>query len=197
MKEWLKRSFKGLGLVLPLALTLYLIFWLVTTIESFIGGILRYFLPDLLYFPGLGILASVGVLLFIGWTVNLYLFRIIIEYSESLLQRIPLVKTAITGLKDLMTFVSKANSKKEFGSVVTVDVQGMKLIGFITDQKGGQTIGSDNPDEVAVYIPLSYQIGGFTVYVDHSRLKNLDIGVEEAMRIVVTANMTKRSNKGV
>ncbi|ADU65951.1 DUF502 domain-containing protein [Desulfurispirillum indicum] len=195
MQDWLKKSLQGLGLVLPLALTLYILYWLISTVENLIGSGLRFFLPGSIYFPGLGILASIALLLLIGWMVNLYLFRQVIEIGERLLQRIPLVKTALTGLQDLMLFVTRSKEQKQFGSVVTIEYQGMKLIGFVTDHQGGQTIGSDNPDDVAVYIPLSYQIGGFTVYVDRARLTSLDLSVEDAMRIVLTANMTKRKER--
>lgn len=73
-------------------------------------------------------------------------------------------------------------------SVVSVDVNGMQLIGFITGEEAGKDLFKDE-GRVGVYLPMSYQIGGFTVYIEKERLTYLDISVEQAMRIAITGGV--------
>ncbi|MCK9564234.1 MAG: hypothetical protein M0R02_16090, partial [Bacteroidales bacterium] len=64
------------------------------------------------------------------------------------------------------------------------------LIGFLTgDSVGNRLFGGEGGERVGVYLPMSYQIGGFTLYVTPDRLTRLDIGFEEAMRIAITGGV--------
>jgi uncharacterized membrane protein len=76
--------------------------------------------------------------------------------------------------------------------VVTVDVGLGRLIGFIT-QEHANTLGIGGGDDlVAVYLPMSYQIGGYTVYLPRSKITETDLTVEQAMRIVLTGGVRGR-----
>ena len=66
------------------------------------------------------------------------------------------------------------------------------LIGFVTDESPSGLAEPGDEPRVAVYLPLSYQIGGFTMLLPRSRLTARDIGVEEAMRLVLTAGIQRR-----
>jgi len=111
------------------------------------------------------------------------------------MESIPLVKSVFGAIKDMMRVFSLAE-KKEMKTVVAVDMgNDMYLIGFMTGEQAGKRLfGESGPDDnsgdrVGVYLPMSYQIGGFTVYIPRSRLKILDIGIEEAMRIAITGGV--------
>ncbi|MGD9663251.1 MAG: DUF502 domain-containing protein [Porticoccaceae bacterium] len=187
MNKILKLVLQGLGTALPLGLTGYFLFWLFSNAENYSKSFLLWLIPQSLYFPGLGILTTLVILFLIGLLVNAYGIRYLLHLSDRLFARIPLVKSVYGAIQDVMRVFSLAE-KKEMKTVVSLDVgNGLHVIGFITGESSGKRLftGQDS-DKVGVYIPMSYQIGGFTLYVERDRLTLLDIGVEEAMRIAIT-----------
>ena len=123
--------------------------------------------PDSLYWPGMGVVAGLALVFVIGVLMNAWLFRAFLEWCERLLERIPLVKTLYGAVRDLMGFFS-GSDKKAMSKAVVVAVgnTSLRFIGFITREDFGDLptgIGGD--DAVAVYLPMSYQMGGFTTMV--------------------------------
>jgi uncharacterized membrane protein len=189
-KRLLLLSAQGILTLFPLVVTIYLVYWFTTLVESSVKSVLDIVLPDgsYLYFPGLGLIVGIAALLIVGWLVNAYFIRKLIQLGERILERIPLIKTVYIGLRDLTAFMSVAK-KQEHGSVVMVDIGDKKLIGFITDDHAGRTLGIDDPELVGIYLPLGYMIGGYTVYMDKNKLQYASIRAEEAMRLVLTGGM--------
>jgi uncharacterized membrane protein len=73
---------------------------------------------------------------------------------------------------------------------VTIGDTPLRLIGFITREDFGDLpVGIGGDDAVAVYLPMSYQIGGFTTMVPRSAVQPVDMSIEQAMRFAVTAGM--------
>ena len=194
-KVW-KTLLKGLSAVLPLGLTISLIYWLGRSTEMLIGGILERILPEGYYWPGLGLLAGLGILFAIGLFVNAWLIRKTLELTEHLLSRIPLVKSVYGSIRDFLNFFSRAQKQHDLENVVLVSVDGMELMGFTTQNPARiPAAEGDEEPRVAVYLPMSYQIGGYTVYVPRSRVRSLDISVEDAMRSILTAGLSTSRDK--
>ncbi|MGO2510677.1 DUF502 domain-containing protein [Marinomonas polaris] len=191
MNKLITLLLKGLVAVLPIGLTVYLIYWLLATGEAIAQPLLLLLIPDALYFPGLGLIASLAMLVLIGFLVNLYGFRYLVKLSHNIFERIPLVKSIYGAIKDMMMVFNLAE-KKEMKSVVAIEWNGAQVIGFITGEQTGQQLFGEQ-DLVGVYVPLSYQIGGMTLYISRDRLTELDIGVEEAMRLALTAGVQSRA----
>lgn len=198
MKKPLKLVLQGLAAVFPLGLTLYFLFWLLVKIEDLARPALLWLLPAHWYFPGLGIAFVIVVLFFAGLLVNAYVIRHLLAWGEQMMESIPLVKSVFGAIKDMMRVFSLAD-KKQMKTVVAVDVgNDMYLIGFLTGEHSGKRLFGEaatddiQSERVGVYMPMSYQIGGFTVYVPRDRLKILDIGIEEAMRIAITGGAKGR-----
>ena len=190
MNRILKLALQGLGALLPLGLTLYFIYWLFAAAESVSRSLLLWLLPPELYFTGLGVLATFGILILAGLLVNAYGIRYLVQWGDNLMARIPLVKSIYGAIQDIMRVFS-LNERKNLHTVVSLDMgNDMQLIGFVTGELSGQSLFGDG--KVGVYLPMSYQIGGFTLYVDRHRLKVLNIGVEEAMRIALTGGVQGR-----
>ncbi|ETX12343.1 hypothetical protein MUS1_01720 [Marinomonas ushuaiensis DSM 15871] len=187
MNKLVSLLLKGLVAVLPIGLTVYLIYWLLATGEKLAQPLLLWLIPDSIYFPGLGLIASLGILILIGFLVNLYGVRYLVKLSQNVFERIPLVKSIYGAFKDMM-MVFNLSEKKEMKSVVSIEWNGAQVIGFVTGEKTGQRLFGGQ-DLVGVYVPLSYQIGGMTFYISRDRLTELDIGVEEAMRLALTAGV--------
>lgn len=187
-----KTFFSGLVAILPIVITLAILYWLGTTAESALGGLIKFLIPNVLYIPGMGLLAGIALVFVMGLLLRAWMFRRLFEWGEQLLNHIPLVKTVYGAVRDLMSFVSESKNK-QFNRVVLVSLPGtdMKLVGFVTRedfhglpaQLGGNGV-------VAVYLPMSYMIGGYTVMLPQDRLEPLDMSLEDAMRYTVTAGMS-------
>jgi uncharacterized membrane protein len=185
----------GLVAIIPLAVTAYVVYWLFAAADSLFSGIWRALLPQGWYFPGLGLIAAVLAVLALGAVLNAWVFgRVMLRLGTRLLERIPLVKTVYSGVRDLMLFVSRAPDD-DSRHVVLVTLPGdIRLIGFITDTAPAQAIPEltrEGETVLAVYLPLSYQIGGYTLYFPERCLQRLEMSVEEGMRMVLTAGMNR------
>jgi len=194
MKRLGKIMFQGLVAMLPAVLTIYIVFWLVRSAETVVGAMLKVVLPDGWYIPGMGLLAGLALTFLFGLALNAFLVRRLLGLGEKLMNRIPLVKTLYGSLKDFIGFFT-AKRESQMNQVVTIELQfggtPLRLIGFVTRSDfSGLPAGIGNDGEIAVYIPMSYQIGGYTVIVPRSAVKQVDISINRAMGFVVTGGMT-------
>jgi uncharacterized membrane protein len=194
MKQIGSIMFKGLVTMLPALLTLYILFWLVSSAETVLGGMLKVLLPVGWYIPGMGLLAGLVATFLSGLPLNAFLVRWLLDLGEKLVDSIPLIKTLYGSLKDFIGFfASKRDS--QFNQVVTMDLEfggkSMRMIGFVTcSDFSSLPSGIGEEGEIAVYLPLSYQIGGYTIIVPRSSVKPVNISVHRAMGFVVTGGMT-------
>jgi uncharacterized membrane protein len=194
MKRLWNTFLKGLAAVLPVALTLYLVYWLGTTAETFLGDLLQLVLPDRWYRPGLGLVVGFVVVLIAGVLVNAYIVRAVIRYGEKLLARIPLVKTIFGALKDFTRFLPASGERRDLKRVVLYRLGEGRLIGFVTSETVHSKLCGDCAGElVAVYFPMSYTIGGYTMYLPRSTLQTSELSVEEAMRLVLIGGITSEA----
>jgi uncharacterized membrane protein len=193
MKRLGKIMLQGLVAMLPTILTLYILFWLVRSAETVLGALLKVLLPDGWYIPGMGLLTGWWSLLF-GLALNAFLVRRLLVLSEKLMNRIPLVKTLYGSLKDFIGFFT-AKRESQLNQVVTIELEfggtPMRMIGFVTRSDFSDLpAGIGDEQEIAVYIPMSYQIGGYTVIVPRNAVKPVDISTHRAMGFVVTGGMS-------
>ncbi|MDY0384029.1 DUF502 domain-containing protein [Trichlorobacter sp.] len=191
--------FQGLVALLPAILTLYILFWLVSSAETVLGGMLKLLLPSGWYIPGMGLLAGLVVTFLFGLALNAFLVRRLLDLGERLADHIPLVKTLYGSLKDFIGFFAKQRDS-QFNQVVTMDLEfggkPMRMIGFVTRSDfSSLPAGIGEEGEIAVYLPLSYQIGGYTVIVPRSSVKPVNMSTHRAMGFVVTGGMT--TDKGL
>lgn len=195
----------GLVAVLPLAITLYLIYWLGRLAESAFGGFARLLLPQGWYVPGFGVLLAAVAIFAIGVFVQQVVFSRLVEIAEDMLSRIPVIKTVYTAVRDILDFISRASQRRDLKRVVLVELQeNSHIIGFVTDDEAADVLPElvdDDEEEggaplVSVYMPMSYMVGGYTVYLPSDRLKPLDLSIEEAMRVALTAGVNRPRRAG-
>jgi uncharacterized membrane protein len=179
---------RGLGVVLPLGLTIWLVVWAAASAEALLHEVFVFVLPERYYVPGLGVALGILLIYATGVLVQAFLIGQLWGWIERLLERIPLVKTVYNALRDLLGFFS--NQATEGSSrVVAVQVgNGTSLIGFVTADPPRLGAGLDG-DLISVYLPMSYQVGGYTALVPRDRVTDLVIPAEEAMRLVLTAGI--------
>lgn len=189
---------KGVEAVLPVTLTLYLIYWLSDSMERILHPVITVVVPDRYYLPGMGLAAGLVLLYFVGLTVNAWIVQRLIQLGEHFLARIPLVKSVYVSLHDFMDYLSTAEKRKGMDQVVMVTINDVQLLGFLTRNQFQEmpAVSPEAEDLVAVYLPLSYQIGGYTIYLPRSRVTPVDMPMEDAMRIVLTAGLSKSKFNG-
>ena len=179
----------GFITLLPVVLTIYLLYWIAISSEQVMGNILRFVLPNTVYFPGLGMLAGLVVIFIVGLLMNAYVVRQLFALGEQLLYHLPLIKTVYRAFRDFFDFFTP--KKEGFGQVVAVSFNGMELVGFVTqDQPDRLPESFRDRDSVLVYLPMSYMVGGYTLLIPRSELRPLKMSMDEAMRFVLTAGIT-------
>ncbi len=185
---------RGLGVVAPVVFTIWLLYWLASGSEALLRGVLLYALPERLYVPGLGVVLGIVVVFAIGLLLQVFVIEQFWQWFERLLERIPIVKTVYNATRDFLGFFS-SNAAARGSTVVRVDIgPNTQLIGFITDDSSPPLVALGS-DLVAVYFPMSYQLGGYTVLISRDRLTTLDWTIEQAMRYVLTAGINRQADR--
>ncbi|NOQ87992.1 MAG: DUF502 domain-containing protein [Gammaproteobacteria bacterium] len=182
----------GFITLLPVILTIYLLYWLAVSSEDVMGSVLNWALPNATYFPGLGVIAGLVVVFIVGLLMKAILIRQLFSFGEQILYRLPLIKTVYRAMRDLFDFFSP--KEENLGQVVAVTYNGMEVIGFVT-QTNEQRLPESfrGQDKVLVYIPMSYMIGGYTVFIPSEHVRPLKMTMEEAMRFALTAGITGKN----
>lgn len=192
-----KLFLKGLAVVIPVTLTLAILWWVAAGAERLMGAILKFTLPDGWYVPGMGLVSGLVLIALIGLLSHVLIFQKLFNLGETIFRRLPLVKTIYIAIKDFISYLSPEKGS-EMGKVVLVQLQGQsfQLIGFVTrEQFTDLPFTPAAEDPVAVYMPMSYQIGGYTLFLPRECLTPLDIPFEQAMRLVLTGAVTKHADE--
>jgi uncharacterized membrane protein len=183
----------GLLTVLPIVVTIYFTVWLLTVMERFFGRQVLFLIPDQWYRTGMGLFVAVVVVFLVGLLMHAILFRRLFGWAERLLLEIPLVRSVYAALRDLLGLF--AQHKEPSLQVVSLDLPGnLRVLGFVTRADFSDApAGIARENEVAVYLPMSYQVGGYTVLVPRSACTPVDMSREEAMKFILTAGLKAAS----
>ncbi|KPL11734.1 hypothetical protein AMJ85_03175 [candidate division BRC1 bacterium SM23_51] len=198
MRNISKIFLAGLAAILPILVTLYILYWLGFSAEYALGGLIRKVLPEGFYRFGMGILAGVVVIFLTGLALRAWIVRKIFDLGSYLFERIPFVKTVYGAVQDLISFFSPSKDKA-LGQVVMVTLGDTKLrlMGFVTRQDfSAVPDGVGDQNTIAVYLPMSYQIGGFTAMLPRSAVERVDMTVQDAVRFAMTAGMSSPQVEG-
>jgi len=187
----LRTFFRGLAAILPLALTGSRITWAVVSGETLLRSVIVIWLPEDQYWPGMGFVLSIALVFLTGLLLYSFVARRLYRALTALLERIPVVKSIYGMFVDVARLVASGD-ERPFRRVVMVRMpEGMELIGFLT-REGFDDHPDIGTDKLAVYLPMSYQLGGFTVIVPAENVRELDMTVEEALRFCVTAGVSRQ-----
>lgn len=190
MKFLAKLFFRGLAAILPLALTGYFVWWLVSAGETLLHGLVVRFIPEERYWPGMGFALSIVLVMVIGLLMYSFLVRAVYSRLTALLERIPGVKSVYGMIADVVRLFGSPE-ERPFRKVVLVTLRdGIDQIGFLTREDFADLDGVPT-DRVAVYLPMSYQLGGFTIIVAREHVQEIAMSVEEALRFCVTAGVAR------
>ena len=188
--------FRGLITFLPVAITVYVLVLFVTWTERLAMSMIRPIVGDF-YLPGLGIAIGALLILALGALVSQRFTGRLLSWVELPFTNLPVVKSIYSSLKNFADYF--APHAKSAQQVVLLRMPGNELgiAGLVTRQSmAGLPAGlAELEDQVAVYLPMGYMIGGYTVFVPRAWVTQVDMSVEEAMRMALIAYMSSNRAK--
>lgn len=182
-----RRFINGLILLVPVAIT----FFVIEETLHFTEGVLGKHLP--FYFPGMGIITLLAFIYLTGWASSYWATRRLIHLGEKLLGKIPVVKFIYNSVKHLSTAVFESNNM--FDHVVLVPYHQSKALGFIMADVPPMLKEQLGDDYVCVFVPWSLNMtSGTNLFVLKKDVIYLDISSESALQYMLTAGavMPKR-----
>lgn len=195
MKSIIKNFVNGILTIVPIILVIYVIYKTFLFLDGLLGNTLRPYLRED-YIPGFGLLTTIILITVLGWLSTKYISGKIIRLIDRLLEKIPVVKTIYSVIKD--TVQSFLGDKKSFSKVALVIIPGteMRSIGFITSEQL-EDFYSPLKNHVAVYIPQTFQVAGFTFLLPKEQVEIIDVKPEDAMKFILSGGMTTSSKQKV
>jgi len=185
---------RGLVVVLPIGFTIWLLWWLSSSTEALLRRLILLVVPPEHYLPGMGIAAALVLLLAAGTLFNAMVVQGALAGWERFLDRIPVVKTIYGASRDFVKLLPTGGKRRDLRRVVLARFGEAQVIGFVTQDDASELgIVGAGDDLVAVYFPMSYQIGGYTLYLPVAELTETDLSVQEAMRMVLIGGVTSHS----
>lgn len=187
----------GLVIVAPAVLTIWLIVSVVEFIDSKVIPLIpRRLLPDVLLdisFPGLGVMVFFAFTLAVGWMAKGYIGRSLIEWSEVIVARMPVVRSIYNGLKQIAeTVLAQSSTSFNRACLVQYPRPGIWAIAFISTETGGEIATKIAPGNkhLSVFLPTTPNpTSGFLLFVPEADVIMLDMSVEEAAKLVISAGL--------
>ena len=202
----LRNSFlTGLVVIAPVALTI----WLIWSVIGWIDGFVLPFIPNL-YHPdnilntifgqdvainirGLGVVVFLLFTTFVGWIAKGFLGRSLIRFGENLVRRMPVVRSIYSGVKQIAeTVFAQSDRSFEKACLIEYPRKGIWAIGFIsTDAKGEVKYKvKAKSDLLSVFVPTTPNpTSGFMLFFPRSDVIELDMSIEDAAKLVISAGL--------
>jgi len=178
MKQLSKYFMQGLLFTVPVALTVYVVFFIFVKIDRLLG----------LSVPGLGLLVTVAAITFIGFVASNFLIGKLLRLIESAFVRLPLIRMIYTSIKDLIgAFVG---DKKNFDKPVIVTLcekDNIQALGFMTSENLDALSVSER---VAVYLPQSYNFAGNLIVVSPAQVTLIETDPGEVMKFIISGGVS-------
>ena len=191
IKNFVVNTFlSGLFVFAPIALSIYVLYSGILMVESILSSLLKNLLPEGSYIPGYGFATLIFIIFLTGFFVNNYFTAKFIKSLQKKLSEVPLIKTVYSPIRDLMNLFTQAKNNQSLQKVVLVHItESHSIIGLVTRESfiDLQIDSSLTNDKLSVFIPMSYGLGGYTLLVDKKNVMSLDMPIEKAMSLAVTA----------
>ena len=188
----------GFIICAPLAITAYLV-W---TFIGWVDGWVKPYIPQVynpdnylpFSIPGFGLIVAFFVITMVGFLTANFIGRSIVGYGEDLLSRMPFVRNLYSGLKQIFqTVFSEKESSFEQVALVEYPRKGLFALVFIaTDTRGevNAKLNDMGQETVSVFLPTTPNpTSGFLLFVPKKDITLLDMGVEQAAKLVISAGL--------
>ncbi|MBC6439906.1 MAG: DUF502 domain-containing protein [Rhodospirillales bacterium] len=185
----------GIIVVAPIALTIYLVTLVVGFIDESILPLLgeRYNPETYLPFavPGIGVLIFVIAITLIGWIATGLVGRTVVRVGENLLDRMPVIRSVYSALKQIFETVLAQNSRA-FRDVVLIPYprQGCWAIGFVTGTTRGEVKDTIQDEVVNVFLPTTPNpTSGYLLFLPKKDVIFLRMNVEQGIKLVISGGV--------
>lgn len=199
LRKWL---LSGLLVLVPLIITLWVLDWVVTTLDQTLGILPVSWHPDQvlgMHIPGLGVVFALAVVLSIGAMASNIIGNKLVHWWHALLHRIPVVRSIYSGVKQVSDtlFSEKGNAFRK-ALLVQWPHEGMWTVAFLTGSPTGDLLAqlrgrpgarlvNDTDDFCSVFVPTTPNpTGGYFVLVRKSDCVELQMTVDEALTYIVS-----------
>lgn len=161
---------------------------------TFFKDFLLMFIPFKYYITGMGFLFGLIAVYIIGVLLKFWIIQSIKAFFEKLIDKTPILSSIYGSIKDFFSFLYNMK-KNDNNSIVLVEFPSLeaKMIGFITADDLKNFHQLDMEDPVMVYLQMSYQVGGYALFIPRKNLTHLDMKVEDALRFVITAGISNEN----
>lgn len=169
---------RGLLILVPIAITVYIIVVTLAWIDSLVP----------VNFPGLGLIIVTSFIVFIGYLASTFMAKPVFELMEELIMEVPVISMIYSSIKDLLA--AFVGDKKKFNQPILVEMEpgsGLYKMGFLT-QEDMNIVGL--PDNVSVYLPHSYNFSGNFYIVPKERVTLLNLPSADVMKFVVSGGVS-------
>ncbi|MDQ3057901.1 MAG: DUF502 domain-containing protein [Pseudomonadota bacterium] len=188
IRRWL---LAGLLVLVPLAITLSVLNWIVGTLDQTLLILPQAWHPDRLlgfHIPGFGVLLTFGIVLTMGALASNLVGRKLLLMGNAVLRRIPIVRSIYSSVKQVSdTLFSENGNAFRQALLVQWPREGVWTIGFLTGLPGGDVANHLPGDYVSVYIPTTPNpTGGYFVMLKRSECVELKMSVDEALTYVIS-----------
>lgn len=185
----------GVLITAPTALTLYITWFLITTIDQQVKSLIptKYYLEKYLSFdiPGFGIIIAFFSFVIIGMLTAGVFGRLLVRVGESLMNRMPFVRGLYNAMKQIFQAVFERD-KNSFREVVLLQYPrpGIWCLGFVTGVTKGQVQEETDENMINVFLPTTPNpTSGFLLFVPRRDLITMTMSVEEGIKMVVSAGI--------
>lgn len=183
----------GLLILIPIIFTFSICYWLISWFELTFKNIFLFILPGNYfkeyYFPGLGSIAGILFIFLVGMLMHTWGMKKLYSYSEKLIEKFPIVGDIYSTFKVLLQYFTASENKQD-DQVVILDYQGIKVLGIVTRENFENfPDGIGGEDIIAVYLPMSYQLGGYTLYLHKKYVTPINMTKKEALQFILTAGL--------
>ncbi len=188
LRKWF---FTGLLVIVPGAITLAVLNWLVGLADQTLLILPSAWHPDRLlgvHIPGFGVVLTLLILLVVGATTSNFAGRKLVQWGDRLVSRIPVVRSIYSSVKQVSdTLFSEGGNAFRTAVLVQWPREGVWTVAFITGAPGGEVAALLQDEYVSVYVPTTPNpTGGYFVMLRKSDCIELEMGVDAALRYIVS-----------
>ncbi len=187
------QTLRGLLLLVPALVTVMFVVWISRYIEQMLRPMILLVLPASWYLPGLALALFLVAAFLLGVATRNVLMRKVGEVLERWVERTPVIGRIYPVVRQLTDLLS-GKERAHGGGVVLVDVAGVegRVFGIVL-QQGGHGVAWLPAEFDLVYLPMSYQVGGYAVVLPRARLTPVDMSPGEALQMIVMGGLGQRA----
>jgi uncharacterized membrane protein len=198
MKYGIQYLLRGLAILLPIVATIAIAQWFLVTIEVWLSPMWQAVLGEKYYFPGLAFVSFLAGATLVGFSSRWTMLNKLWQIPGKLMERMPVLRNLYGTINDVFDLMAGKSFADE--SVVMVSLPGqVKLIGIVTKKsgvKGDRLSECLDDDHLAVFLPMSYNVGGYMIIVPRDCVEPLNMSPADAMQLTISGGLGKSRNNG-